>query len=312
MKVADAGAATAAPASRWRPVLSKVRTRESALGVALVLPGVIVLLLVLLVPTVFAVIYSTMEITYGQVTGFAGFANWQRAVFVDLTWALLGRTATFVVGTVVLTTGLAFPIAVWLDKLTQRRALSMQILVILPWVLSTVVAALLFRWTWLESLGIGAWLAESFGGTFTNPLLDGPSAMLSLIAIYTWRTLGFAVLLILAGLKGLDAEIYEAAKMDGANAFQRFRYVTLPLLRTTMTIVVIVLVVSSLNNAEVPYVVTGGGPGDATSTLALEIYQRAFTDFDFGSATALAAAAMILNVILVIVYTRVARLKVDE
>lgn len=312
MKAVEAGAAEIAPASGRRQTLSRARARESALGIALVVPGIVVLLLVLLVPTVFAMIYSTLEITYGQITGFAGWANWQRAVFVPSTWALLGRTAIFVFGTVVLTTVLAFPIAVWLDKLTQRRALAMQIFVILPWVLSTVVAALLFRWTWLESLGIGAWVAETVTGSYTNPLLSGPGAMLSLIAIYTWRTLGFAVLLILAGLKGLDAELYEAAMMDGANAFQRFRFITLPMLRTTMTIVVIVLVVSSFNNAEVPYVVTGGGPGDATSTLALEIYQRAFTDFDFGSATALAAAAMILNVVLVVVYTRAARLRVDE
>ncbi len=278
----------------------------------LVVPGLVVLLLVLLLPTVFALGYSTFEITYGKITGFAGLGNWERAVFVPRIWPLLGRTAVFVGGTVGLTMALALPIAMWLNKLTRRRALAMQILVILPWVLSTVVSALLFRWTWLESLGIGAWISQALTGSSSNPLLSPTGAMASLIAIYTWRTLGFAVLLILAGLKGLDSELYEAAEVDGANAFQRFRYMTLPMLRTTMTIVLIVLVVSSLNNAEVPYVVTGGGPGGGTTTLALEIYRLAFTSFDFGAATALAAAAMILNVFLVIIYTRVSGLKVDE
>lgn len=278
----------------------------------LVAPGLVVLLLVLLMPTVFALGYSTLEITYGKVTGFAGLGNWDRAVFVPAFWPLLGRTAVFVIGTVALTMALALPIAIWLDRLTRRRALAIQLLVILPWVLSTVVSALLFRWTWLESLGIGAWISESLTGSFTNPLLSQAGAMGSLIAIYTWRTLGFAVLLILAGLKGLDAELYEAAAMDGANALQRFRHLTIPLLRTTMTIVLIVLVVSSLNNAEVPYVVTGGGPGGATTTLALEIYRLAFTSFDFGAATALAAAAMILNVVLVVLYTRASGLRADE
>lgn len=307
-----AGAVHPAPAPRQRAAIGRARRRESAFALALVLPGIIVLLLVLVVPTVFATVYSLMEVSYGRVVGFAGFANWERAVFVDEIWVILARTATFVVGTVTLTIALALPIALWLDKLTTRAALAMQILVILPWVLSTVVSALLFRWTWLESLGIGSWLSRTFTGESSNPLLDGAGAMASLIAIYTWRTLGFAVLLILAGLKGLDSEYYEAAKMDGANAFQRFRFITVPLLRTTTTIVVIVLIVSSLNNAEVPYVVTGGGPGDATATLALEIYQRAFTDFDFGAASALAAAAMAINVVLVIIYTRVSRLRVDE
>lgn len=313
MAVVRAGAdVESAPARRHRSRQKTERARERGLAALLVTPGLIALLLVLLLPTIFALGYSTFEITYGKVTGFAGLGNWDRVVFVPAIWPLLARTAVFVGGTVLLTMTLAFPIAMWLDKLTRHRALAMQILVILPWVLSTVVSALLFRWTWLESLGIGAWISEMLTGSFTNPLTSQAGAMASLIAIYTWRTLGFAVLLILAGLKGLDAELYEAAEVDGANAFQRFRHLTLPLLRTTMTIVFIVLVVSSLNNAEVPYVVTGGGPGGATTTLALEIYRLAFTSFDFGAATALAAAAMILNVILVILYTRVSGLKVDE
>ena len=89
---------------------------------------------------------------------------------------------------------------------------------------------------------------------------------------------------------------------------QRFRLLTIPLLRTSLTIVVIVLLVSSLNNAEVPLVVTGGGPGDATMTLALQIYQTAFADLEFGGAAALASAAMVLNILLVLAYTRMSRL----
>lgn len=305
-------ATAASPRPGRRSAIQVAHARERRLGLLLVAPAAFVLLLVLILPTGFAFAYSLLEITYAKVVGFAGLGNWERAVFVRSTWPLLGRTAVFVAGTVILTIALAFPIALWLDRLTRRRALAMQIIIILPWVLSMVVAALLFRWTWLETLGIGAWIQDSLTGSSTSPLLTRTGAMASLILIYTWRTLGFAVLLILAGLKGLDHELYEAAKVDGANAPQRFRYLTVPLLRTTMTIVVIVLVVSSFNNAEVPYVVTGGGPAGATTTLALEIYTTAFTDLNFGSATALAAAAMVLNVALVVTYTRLSGLKVEE
>jgi len=305
-------AAAVPPRTGPRSSIDVMHAHERRLGLLLVAPAAVLLLLVLLLPTLFAFGYSLLDITYAKIVGFAGLDNWEHAVFVRSTWTLLGRTAVFVVGTVVLTIGLAFPIAMWLDKLTRRRALAMQIIVILPWVLSTVVAALLFRWTWLETLGIGAWIQQSLTGSSSSPLLTRTGAMASLILIYTWRTLGFAVLLILAGLKGLDAELYEAAKVDGANALERFRYITIPMLRTTMTIVVIVLVVSSFNNAEVPYVVTGGGPGGATTTIALKIYTTAFTDLNFGSAAALAAAAMVLNVALVVAYTRLSGLKVDE
>ena len=287
---------------------SLTQRRERRLAALLVAPSAVLLLLILVLPTLFAFVYSLLDLRLATVAGFAGLQNWQEAVFTSSTVPLLARTAVFVTGTVVLTVVLALPIAIWLDRLTRNRSLAMQVIVIVPWVLSTVVAALLFRWTWLESLGIGSWLAELILGSRINPLLDSAGAMISLILVATWRTLGFAVLLLVAGLKSIDAEVYEAAKVDGASALQRFRLLTIPLLRTSLTIVVIVLLVSSLNNAEVPLVVTGGGPGDATMTLALQIYQTAFADLEFGGAAALASAAMVLNILLVLAYTRMSRL----
>lgn len=287
---------------------STMQGGERRLAALLLAPTAILLLIVLVLPTIFAFVYSLLDLRLATVAGFAGLENWRQAVFTSATVPLLARTAVFVAGTVVLTVALALPIAVWLDRLTRRRSLVLQVVVIVPWVLSTVVASLLFRWTWLESLGIGAWLSEQIFGSRMTPLLEPATAMVSLILVATWRTLGFAVLLLIAGLKSIDAEIFEAGKVDGASALQRFRMLTVPLLRTSLTIVVIVLLVSSLNNAEVPLVVTGGGPGDATMTLALKIYLTAFSDLDFGEAAALASAAMAINIVLVLAYTRLSRI----
>lgn len=288
--------------------LSAVQRAERRLAVLLVVPSAILIMIVLVLPTVFAFAYSLLDLRQATIVGFAGFENWRQAVFTSSTVPMLVRTAVFVGGALVLTIALALPIAVWLDRLTRNRSLALQVIVIVPWVLSTVVAALLFRWTWLESLGIGSWLTELIFGSRINPLLDSTGAMTSLILVATWRTLGFAVLLLVAGLKSIDADLFEAARVDGASAFQRFRLLTIPLLRTSLTIVVIVLLVSSFNNAEVPLVVTGGGPGDATMTLALQIYITAFSDLEFGGAAALASAAMVLNILLVVAYTRLSRL----
>lgn len=285
-----------------------IRGGERRLAALLLAPTAILLLIVLVLPTLFAFVYSLLDLRLATVAGFAGLENWQDTVFRSSTVPLLIRTAVFVAGTVVLTVALALPIATWLDRLTRNRSLAMQVVVIVPWVLSTVVASLLFRWTWLESLGIGSWLADVLFSSRITPLLEPASAMVSLILVATWRTLGFAVLLLVAGLKSIDAEIYEAGRVDGASTLQRFWLLTVPLLRTSLTIVVIVLLVSSLNNAEVPLVVTGGGPGDATMTLALQIYQTAFTDLDFGGAAALASAAMVINIFLVLAYTRMSRI----
>ncbi|WP_147918011.1 carbohydrate ABC transporter permease [Ruania zhangjianzhongii] len=285
-----------------------IRGGERRLAALLLAPTAILLLIVLVLPTIFAFVYSLLDLRLATVAGFAGLENWQQAVFTSSTVPLLARTAVFVAGTVVLTVALALPIASLLDRLTRNRSLALQVVVIVPWVLSTVVASLLFRWTWLESLGIGSWLAEVLFSSRITPLLEPASAMVSLILVATWRTLGFAVLLLVAGLKSIDAEVFEAGKVDGASALQRFWLLTVPLLRTSLTIVVIVLLVSSLNNAEVPLVVTGGGPGDATMTLALQIYQTAFTDLEFGGAAALASAAMVINIFLVLAYTRLSRI----
>ena len=285
-----------------------IRGGERRLAALLLAPTAILLLIVLVLPTLFAFVYSLLDLRLATVAGFAGLENWQETVFRSSTVPLLIRTAVFVAGTVVLTVALALPIATWLDRLTRNRSLAMQVVVIVPWVLSTVVASLLFRWTWLESLGIGSWLAGVLFSSRITPLLEPASAMVSLILVASWRTLGFAVLLLVAGLKSIDAEIYEAGRVDGASTLQRFWLLTVPLLRTSLTIVVIVLLVSSLNNAEVPLVVTGGGPGDATMTLALQIYQTAFTDLDFGGAAALASAAMVINIFLVLAYTRMSRI----
>lgn len=285
-----------------------IRGGERRLAALLLAPTAILLLIVLVLPTIFAFVYSLLDLRLATVAGFAGWDNWQQAVFTSSTVPLLARTAVFVAGTVVLTVALALPIAVMLDRLTRNRSLALQVVVIVPWVLSTVVASLLFRWTWLESLGIGSWLAALLVDSRITPLLEPASAMASLILVATWRTLGFAVLLLVAGLKSIDAEVFEAGKVDGASALQRFWLLTVPLLRTSLTIVVIVLLVSSLNNAEVPLVVTGGGPGDATMTLALQIYQTAFTELEFGGAAALASAAMVINILLVLAYTRLSRI----
>lgn len=261
--------------------------------------------MVLVLPTIFAFGYSLMELQLARVSGFAGFANWSRVVVVEGSVALILRTLAFVIGTTVLTLAIAFPIALWIDRMTRGLAFVAQIIVILPWVMSHIVASLLFRWTWIESLGLGAWLSETLTGERFSPLLTGTGAMGSIIAVASWRTLGFAVLLLLAGVKSLDADLFEAAKVDGANAFQRFFHLTIPLLRTPLTIVTIVLLMSALNNAEVPLATTGGGPGNATTTLALRIYELAFVHLDFGGSAALASAAMVVNVIFVVVYTRI-------
>lgn len=282
------------------------RKRRELIGLVYVAPVMLVLLVVLILPAIFAIFYSLLELKAVRPVGFAGLANYRRVLSDPQMIEVLLRTLGFAVAAVALTLAVALAVAVFLDRLTARRATFVQILVILPWVISTIVGALLFRWFFVTDISPGVYLLNQLG-FHVKPLTDPTFAMVSLILVAMWRTLGFAVLLLLAGIKAVPAEYYEAATVDGASTAQQFRLITLPVIKTPLTITTVVLTMSNLNNVEAPLVTTGGGPGDATQILPLTIYQQAFTHFDFAGGAALAAVALLRNVGLVFAYLRLAK-----
>lgn len=282
------------------------RKGRELVGLLYVAPVMLVLLIVLILPAIFAVVYSLLELKAVRPVGFAGLANYQQVFSDPAMVGVLVRTLVFAVLTVALTLAIALAIAVFLDRLTSKRATIVQVLVILPWVISTIVGALLFRWFFVTDISPGVFLLSSLG-IDAKPLTDPTLSMISLILVATWRTLGFAVLLLLAGIKAVPREFYEAATVDGASKWQQFRLITLPMIKTPLTITTVVLTVSNLNNVEAPLVTTGGGPGDATQILPLTIYQQAFTHFDFAGGAAMASVALLLNVGLVFAYLRLAK-----
>jgi ABC-type sugar transport system permease subunit len=265
----------------------KGRRKQDLFGLVYVAPVMLVLLLVLILPALFAVVYSLLELKSVRPVGFAGLDNY-RELFSDPTIVEV------------------LAISVFLDKLTTGRATFVQILVVLPWIISTIVGALLFRWFFVADISPGVYLL-GLVGIDVKPLTSPTAAMITLILVAVWRTLGFAVLILLAGIKAIPAEYYESATVDGAGGMQQFRFITMPMLRTSLVITTVVLTMSNLNNVEAPLVTTGGGPGDATQILPLSIYQMAFTSFDFGGGAALATIALVINVGLVFVYLRLAK-----
>lgn len=287
----------------------RLRTRRRGgdlVGLVYVAPVMLVLLVVLILPAGFAIFYSLLKLQSVRPVGFAGLDNYARVFSDPEMIQVLVRTIVFAVVTVIATIAVALAVAAFLDKLTTGRATVVQILVVLPWIISTIVGALLFRWFFVADISPGVFLA-SLVGIDAKPLTNPVFAMVTLVLVALWRTLGFAVLILLAGMKAVPAEYYESATVDGANAAQRFRSITLPMLKTPLVITTVVLTMSNLNNVEAPLVTTGGGPGDATQILPLSIYQQAFTRFDFSGGVALASVALALNIGLVFAYLRLAR-----
>jgi multiple sugar transport system permease protein len=273
-------------------------------------PGFALLGLVLFSPVVYAGWFSLFRIEYGAPTDFAGLLNFERLLEDPTLAPTFGRTAVQTGFSVLLTVMLGLALAVWINRLPSRFAFIVQMIVIIPWIISTVVATLLFRWVFVNDIGIAAYASQSLLGVTVQPLTSPTGAMALLIAVSVWKRLGYALIVLLAGLKSIPSDYEEAARIDGADGWQVFRLITLPLLKTPLLLTVVVLSLSNINTVETPLVLTGGGPRDATRTLAIDVYERAFAIFDLGSATALALVMFAANVMLVLLYVRLSRWRV--
>ena len=278
-------------------------------GLVYIVPAFALLGLVLFSPVFYGFWFSLFRIQYGAPTTFIGLGNFMRLLDDPTLGGTVRRSAVFVASAVVLTITISLAVAVWIHKLGERRGFVVQMIVIVPWIISTVVATLLFRWVFVNDIGLALSLARWAGLGEIRILNDPTSATALLIVVSVWKRIGYAMIILLAGLKSIPDDYEEAAHIDGATGWQIFRRITLPLLKTPLLLVAIVLTLSNLNTVETPLVLTGGGPGNATRILPMDVFDRAFVTYDLGSATALALVMFLGNVLLVLAYVRLARWK---
>ncbi|MEX2375092.1 MAG: sugar ABC transporter permease [Dehalococcoidia bacterium] len=276
-------------------------------GIAYIVPAFGLLLLVLFSPVFYGMWFSLFDIRYGAPTEFIGAGNFLRLFQDPELSRTFGRTVVFTAFAVSITIAIALALAVWIHQLGPRRGFMVQMIVIIPWIISTVVATLLFRWVFVNDIGLAIALLRLMGIHDVYPLNDPNAAMSLLVAVSVWKRIGYALIIVLAGLKSIPDDYNEAAALDGASGWQVFRMITLPLLKTPLLLVAIVLTLSNINTVETPLVLTGGGPGSATRILPMEVFDRAFITYDLGSATALALVMFFGNVLLVLSYVRLAK-----
>ena len=235
-------------------------------------PAFALLGFVLLSPVVYGVWFSLQRIEYGAPSGYGGLINFRRLFDGEGLADTFGRTALHTGLSVVFTIVIALALAVWIDRLKPRFGFVVQTIVIVPWIVSTVVATLLFRWVFVNDIGIAAYLIGTVTGGVSGMLTEPGGAMGLLVLVSVWKRIGYAVIVLLAGLKSIPDELEEAARIDGASAWQVFRRITLPLMKTPLLLVAVVLTLSNINTVETPLILTGGGPRDATRILAIDVY----------------------------------------
>ncbi len=196
-------------------------------------------------------------------------------------------------------------LALALDRAFRGRGL-VRAAVLVPWALPTVVAALLWRFLFQGEAGVvNAVLAAL--GVVGRPVvwLVGPTtAWVPLILADAWKTTPFVALLLLAGLQGIDPALYEAARIDGAGAWRRFWHLTLPLLRPALLVALIFRSLDAFRVFDLVYVLTGGGPGTATESIALYTFGTLFEDLRFGYGAALSVGVFAVTFALALAWVR--------
>lgn len=280
------------------------KTLRDYLGLFLTLPGMFLIVMILVVP-LFCTVYSSLfKLDHLQNGGFVGFKNYVTLFQDPGIWASFGITilVTLVSAGISMVLGLVF--ALWIDRRTGAVAYLIQLIGLLPWVISMMVGTVLWRWILNGDTGLFNYFLRCLGIAPVAIFENKTASLDTLIVVMAWRTIGYSMVMILAGLKGVDKGLLEAARVDGANTWQALMRIKLPLIKTPMLLSTIVLTMSNFNNNTVPLILTGGGPGTATNVISLELYRMGFTYYKFGLASALSVLVFLVNIVFVVLYVR--------
>ncbi|MEZ4863591.1 MAG: sugar ABC transporter permease [Caldilineaceae bacterium] len=237
---------------------------------------------------------------------FVGLDNFRQLFANPLFMVSVRNTITWAIFSFVGMLPISLGIALCLVNVRRGRNLY-QGLVFLPVVISLVAVALLFRMLMDPEVGQFNRILESIGLPPFQWLSSSDTALPTAVGIAIWKGLGFYVVILTAGMLNIPQELHDAATVDGVNAWQRFRFMTLPLLSHTLALVMVILAIGALQEFTGVFVLTNGGPGNATYMYNLLIYQEAFQDIRFGTATAAALIQFVFIIIITVVQLRLIR-----
>jgi multiple sugar transport system permease protein len=270
------------------------------------LPSIALVVAVTFYPIAHAIRISLYDTFYLKTTKFVGLQHYLKFLQDPAGWNNVVSSLTFTFGSLAIAIPLGLGLALLLNMPIRCRVL-FRTLIIVPWVVSQIVTALL--WGWLVNAQYGPvnyFINEWFGAPFD--FLGNPaSAMPTLILTNVWRSFPYPMLLLLAALQTVPEQLHEAAKVDGANTLQRFWRITIPMIRNTLLITVIMLSLHYFNMITLPFILTGGGPVGATDVLSLRVYQEAFSFYHMGLASAVAVYIFAFNIVFSLLYIKILR-----
>lgn len=279
-------------------------TRQNWTMLALVAPAVIVLFIWMIVPLGMTIYYSfhRFNVLYPDRFGFVGFRNFQLLLDDPMFWGALVKTLILVGASLTVTVFLGIVLALVMERDFPGRSIA-RLLALAPFFVMPVVAALVWKNMLMHPVyGLLSWMQASVGLPVIDWFQNWP--MTAIVIIIAWQWTPFAMLVFLTSLQSMPEEQKEAARLDGANAFQMFFQIIMPHLSRAITAVVMIESIFFLSIFAEIFTTTGGGPGQATTTLPYIIYTRAFLEWNVGSASAGGIFAVILANIVAIFLIR--------
>jgi raffinose/stachyose/melibiose transport system permease protein len=283
---------------------SKVTTKWLTI-VLFVLPALALYVLFVLFPIVQAALYSLYKWNGLQpLTDFVGLKNYMTALSSTTFMTAVSNNLLIIVLSLAIQIPFSLSLAVLLNRRFPGRAI-FRLLFFLPYVLSEAITGIVFARLLQPGALVDSGLTQlGLGGFIQDWLGDTSVVMITLFVIISWKYFGFHMILLLAGLQGIPHEITEAALIDGAGRWQAFRHITLPLLGPTLRVSVFLSMIGALQLFDVVWVMTGGGPLNASSTMAIAMFKAGFKNTQMGYGSALAVIIFLFGLVLALAYQR--------
>lgn len=283
--------------------MNRDKLEQAIVGYLFLLPDVLGLLIFIVGPMVMALVISLTNWRLVKAAKFVGLHNYWIILKDPKFSASLGRSILFMIGFVPVVYTLSLGMAVLLRRKSRSTGF-FRTIYFMPVAMSLVIAGVIWRFMFDPSNGLINIIMTTFGLPALKWIGSVKTAMLSVIIVSVWKSAGYFMIILLAGLEDIPEDYISAAQIDGASRWQTFWYIVMPLLKPTSFFVLVILSITSLQAFDQIYVMTRGGPAYATYTTLMYIYEKAFREWNFGYAAAMSVALFVLIMIFTLVHVR--------
>lgn len=286
-----------------RKISARTR-RQIVIGVLYILPSFVLMMIFNVIPIFLSAFFSFTKYNMASPPEWIGFDNYTRLFTNRVLTESLGNTVRYVLITVPLQTVLSLLIAAFIaERMKNRYGSLMRSVIFIPVIVSLIASATVWNIMYQPKGGLINQLLEFLNFRPVNFLGKKSSALPSVAAVAVWKSTGYYMVIYYAGIMNVPQDVQEAAVVDGATPVQRFRYITLPILRPITYMIVTLGIIGSFQVFDLVYKMTGGGPGRSTYTVAYVIYTFAFQDKNYGYASAVAVCLLIVILLIHLIQT---------